>query len=406
MTENIMKKILIIDDDPIVRSTYWDKYTAAGYSVDAASDGESGLRKVEEFRPDLIQLDLMIPKFNGVEIIKVLRSSVEWKSVPVVVLSSTYNSDMVRVAWDAGATKCLSKLDTTPNRIVDAVHHILSPLEVLPAGNQPQTGQGQTENDQEALISRGLEASQVGLRRSFVTRSGQLSAELDKMAKAFSNSPERTARILRLNAMARTVHGLAGHSGLAGFQRIAHLSGALEVLIKDMLADARNMTASCIGTVTQAVHCLCALMAEINVATLDECRQALVLAVDDDPVSLETLSMALEKTGLKAIRLDNPELALRVLAQNHFDLIMLDVDMPTIRGFEVCRVLRKLEMNRDTPIVFVTSMSDYENRKTSEAAGGNDMIAKPFLMMELAVKALIHIVKPATRVAEPLKLTA
>jgi DNA-binding response OmpR family regulator len=71
--------------------------------------------------------------------------------------------------------------------------------------------------------------------------------------------------------------------------------------------------------------------------------------------------------------------------------VFLDVDMPGMNGFELCTKLRALPFHKKTPIVFVTSLNDFESRANSTMSGGNDFIGKPFLFIELAVKALIHV---------------
>jgi phosphoserine phosphatase RsbU/P len=69
------------------------------------------------------------------------------------------------------------------------------------------------------------------------------------------------------------------------------------------------------------------------------------------------------------------------------------VDMPGMNGFELCTKLRALHRNKTTPVVFVTSLTDFESRANSTMSGGNDLIAKPFLFMELAVKALVYVLR-------------
>ena len=90
--------------------------------------------------------------------------------------------------------------------------------------------------------------------------------------------------------------------------------------------------------------------------------------------------------------------ALSVLKENTFDLIFLDAEMPGMTGFELCAELRKLPSNKTTPVIFVTSLTKFEVRAQSSLSGGSDLIAKPFLMMELAVKALTYLLKPAPTV--------
>jgi len=74
-------------------------------------------------------------------------------------------------------------------------------------------------------------------------------------------------------------------------------------------------------------------------------------------------------------------------------LVFLDVDMPGMNGYELCTKLRAIPAHKKTPVVFVTSLNDFENRANSTMSGGNDFIGKPFLFIELAVKALVYILR-------------
>jgi DNA-binding response OmpR family regulator len=120
----------------------------------------------------------------------------------------------------------------------------------------------------------------------------------------------------------------------------------------------------------------------------------LILAVDDEPISRRIISVALGKANLRCIAMEDSTVALTVLKENTFDLIFLDAEMPGLNGFQLCAELRKLPTNKNTPVIFVTSLTKFEIRAQSSLSGGNDLIAKPFLMMELAVKALTYLLKP------------
>src|SRR6202040_317811 len=120
---------------------------------------------------------------------------------------------------------------------------------------------------------------------------------------------------------------------------------------------------------------------------------ASILVVDDEIISRETICSALEKANLTAVSLDDSFDAQRLLEQDHFDLIFLDVEMPGQSGLELCVNIREMATNRTTPIVFVTSHSDFGSRAQSTLSGGNDFIAKPFLLVELALKTLTWLFK-------------
>lgn len=381
-----MKKILIIDDDPMVIDTYGPKFRSAGYEVETAPDGETGLAKIESFKPDLIHLDLLLPKFDGVEIIKVLRSHEEWKRTPIVVLSTAYNSDIVQEAWKAGATICFSKHDTTPTRFFDTVHRIMSSGD---GSGHPRARSKRDANITADLLSQGLESSQITLREAFVSGATALSDEIGNSLHSYSETGDHSRRTVLLAALLRKIHRITGYAGMSGFRRISHLAGALEVLIGAVLARPEHLTPSCAKTIFYGIVSLRKMIAEVRFDHAETFDNNLVMAVDDDPVSLEVLSFALDKAGLKPICLTNPAIAIQVLAQNRFDLVFLDIDMPGVSGLDVCKGMKTTMTNRDTPVIFVTGVADYVFREKTDLHGGDDLIAKPFLAVEVAVKALV-----------------
>jgi len=120
---------------------------------------------------------------------------------------------------------------------------------------------------------------------------------------------------------------------------------------------------------------------------------ASILVVDDEPISRRAIIYALEKAHLQAASAEEANSALQLVQEKQYDLIFLDVDMPVMNGYELCAKLRAMPQYKKTPVVFVTAMSDFDSRTNSMMAGGNDFIAKPFLFIELTVKALIHILR-------------
>jgi DNA-binding response OmpR family regulator len=165
-------------------------------------------------------------------------------------------------------------------------------------------------------------------------------------------------------------------------------------LIKDLQKKPAQMTNSVLRTLAHASDCLNMLFQDLEGTPRDVPQSMLILVVDDEPIARRTISVALAKSNLRCVGMEDSRAALALLRENPFDLIFLDADMPGLNGFELCGELRQLPTNKTTPVIFVTSLTKFEVRAQSSLAGGNDLIAKPFLMMELAVKALTYLLKP------------
>src|SRR6185369_5026190 len=114
-----LKRVLIIEDDPVVAHVYRTKLESTGYTADLCQDGLSGLTRAQEIPPDAVLLDVMLPKMNGLDVLKNLRVQQRFSSVPIVVLTNAYIQNMVQDALAAGATKIFNKATVTPAHLID-----------------------------------------------------------------------------------------------------------------------------------------------------------------------------------------------------------------------------------------------------------------------------------------------
>jgi len=119
------KRIVIIEDSPFIASVYRAKLQGEGYDIRVAVDGETGLALVNELQPDLVVLDLGLPKMTGVEVLARIRQQPRFERLPVFVLSGAYGSQVICQARAAGATAILSKAGDTPNKVVDVIRAAL-----------------------------------------------------------------------------------------------------------------------------------------------------------------------------------------------------------------------------------------------------------------------------------------
>lgn len=119
------KKILIIEDDQEVRELYAEVLRDEGFVLDEAVDGQVGLTKVLEGKYDLLLLDIMLPKFDGLEILKTIRKKEELKDLPVILLTNLGREPIIKEGFELGASGYLIKSEHTPGEIVNEVKKFL-----------------------------------------------------------------------------------------------------------------------------------------------------------------------------------------------------------------------------------------------------------------------------------------
>ena len=116
-----------------------------------------------------------------------------------------------------------------------------------------------------------------------------------------------------------------------------------------------------------------------------------ILIVDDNPNNLQVLGALLGSAGYKVRPALSGEIALRALEASSPDLILLDVRMPGISGYETCKRLRNSERSRDIPVIFISAMQDPEDKLAGFLAGGVDYVGKPFQAEEVLARVRTHI---------------
>ena len=120
-----MAKVLIVDDDGFISRLVRMKVEQLGHEVETASDGAEGLRKALDLRPDLILLDLMMPRMNGLEVCRQLRAEPAGRDIPVVMLTAKAQERDIEAGFAAGANDYLVK-PFSPRELQARVRAILT----------------------------------------------------------------------------------------------------------------------------------------------------------------------------------------------------------------------------------------------------------------------------------------
>lgn len=119
------KTILIIEDDKFLRELIVQKLLKEEYDISEAIDGEEGLKKVKEEKPDLVLLDLILPGIDGFEVLSQMKRDDTLSQIPVIILSNLGQKEDVERGLNLGAVDYLIKAHFTPGEIIEKVKNAL-----------------------------------------------------------------------------------------------------------------------------------------------------------------------------------------------------------------------------------------------------------------------------------------
>ncbi len=121
MTDQAKKKILIIEDDRSLQNALVEIVSQEGFESESALDGEEGLSKIKTFKPDLILLDIILPKKDGFEVLSEIKKDESAKDIPVLILTNLEEVDNIQKALDLGATNYMVKSDFSLKDVVGKI---------------------------------------------------------------------------------------------------------------------------------------------------------------------------------------------------------------------------------------------------------------------------------------------
>lgn len=121
-----MTKILVAEDDKLISNSLCDALKAQGYEPTPAYDGEEAVAKCKEAAPDLVLLDIMMPKLDGISVLWELKSMPETAKIPVIVLTNIGDVETISKIVEAGASDYLLKSDQSVDDIIQKVKDVLS----------------------------------------------------------------------------------------------------------------------------------------------------------------------------------------------------------------------------------------------------------------------------------------
>ncbi|MGO9586718.1 MAG: response regulator [Limisphaerales bacterium] len=396
----VNRTILFVEDDAVVLTTYRNLLQREGFRIESAQDGLEALKALSQATPDLVVLDLMLPKFDGADVLKFIRADPRLKVVPIIIFS---NAQITDFAEDA-ITRQLRKTDCTPSILVQTIQEMLvaAPADATSAANAVRTDYAPAiklhmandstsgEPNDDAPEAPADETMPTKGRTEFLKDAPTDIAKVREHCLAYIKAPTSTAK---LEPLAESVHALSANASKAGCGRIALLTKAFDMLLSKIASKPARVTPSILQTLAEAADCLGLLLKSDEAGSTESAPRAKVLAVDDDTVCNHVIVNTLKRANLDIVSVEDPLEGLKLLQNNRYDLVLLDIDMPKLTGFEVCEKLRALPHYKTTPVIFVTAHSNFGNRTQGVLSGGNYFITKPVDPLELALKVTIHLFK-------------
>ena len=447
-------KLLAVDDDPISRRAVSVALKKAFSGTDLACDGHNALAMAQQQAYDLIFLDVEMPGLDGFEVCSKIHDTELNRTTPVVFVTNHTDFDAraksARVGahdligkpflafeitvkaltlilkarlGDRGATRASSEMEAGSSfadpQSVGAPAANAAPAALTPSdGTSSNAGRAGTKSqvvaahataagDPSSAIDKPLNMTPPGLqskpsavappsrgefaRAFFKGAPAHVQSLLSKLA-SIHPSTQSDDRDELLGELFIGVHTICSEAGRAQLDAAFRVSSALEAMLKKLVERPAAFTPSAPQTATAALETIKLLCQHEEELDLSETPSRL-LVVDDDPVARRAIGGALQLAFGRPDSADCGEAAIALAKEKAYDLILLDVIMPGMDGFAACTRLHESDLNRLTPVVFVTSQDDTNSRNQAAASGGCGFIPKPVLPCEIMVLALTHIVR-------------
>ena len=208
--------------------------------------------------------------------------------------------------------------------------------------------------------------------------------------QTFSHDRNQLSLLKELETHAQRFAESARDHGLPVLHRV---TVAFATLLGDLYEIPDHVSPETLSTMNQSIEFIGALLNNPEIEQTINLGDARVYVVDDDQNTCDMMVAALNMVGLQARYALYSSTAVAELAGSQYDLIILDVNLPDLDGFELCSHIRNMAFHAETPVFFITGHTSLENRVKSSLRGGNEFIGKPFNIQELALKALKSVIQ-------------
>ncbi len=401
--------ILVIEDNQLNMKLVRGLLSIGKYQVLEAVDAEIGIRMAKEQKPDLILMDIQLPGMDGLTATRIMKSDPELNGIPVIALTSFAMQGDEEKALETGCDCYISKpIDT--KAFLKTINRFFNKTESINESRKETVCNAKILIVDDEPINVKLLAAKLAREKfeTFKAYGGKESLE-----KAVSVCPD----LILLDIMMPDMNGYEVTRRIKSNPEISHipiilltaLSGS-EDKIKGLEAGAEEFLTKPVNTVELLARINSMLQlkqyreqlairteSEENFSKTSHKEEAIreekdlfrVLLVDDDKRDIRLIQSYLHGQPYEIIVAGNGDNVISLAIREKIDLILLDILLPGLDGFEVCRRLKKMDETRDIQIILITCLKDLESKIKGTETGADDFIVKPINGRHLRARIMV-----------------
>ena len=400
--------ILVIEDDALNLKLVESLLQLGRYRILKALDAETGMRLLREHRPDLVLMDIRLPGMDGLHATRVIKQDPELKQIPVIALTAQAMLGDDEEAAAAGCDGYISKpIDT--RRFLTTLENFLGQDKQnsrTNSGINPDHKEKILVVDDDPLNVKLLTAKLRSINYDVIEAYGGR----EGLDKAVAEAPD----LLLLDVMMPFIDGFEVTKRLKSDPRTCHIPIILITALDARENKGKGLEAGADDFLNKPVNHvelqsrvrslldlkryrhqvsqknlleqqIVPLASEQVRGTEAECLPT-VLLVEDNETDAQMIQYYLEKESLELELCTDGETALKRIGKGNVDLILLDILLPDINGFEICQSLKQAEETRDIQILMVTCLGDLESKTKGIELGADDYLVKPIDDKELKAR--------------------
>jgi signal transduction histidine kinase/DNA-binding response OmpR family regulator len=375
-TSDTKRNILIIEDDVAFAGYIKEINDNMGFASVIAATGREGLHIVSSRNIDAILLDLALPDMDGMEVLREIKSTQELRNIPVHIISA---KDKINLPQKMGAVGYKQK----PVEKEEIAEIIASMIDI------------KTKTPKRLLIVEDNEIQRNAMKELLEDVDIIVeTADSEEMAKQMIDAYDYHAIVLDLELASGNGTNICKFMDNKKYETPVIVYTGKDLTIEQekeikkyadsIIIKTANSDDRLLDEVTLFLHKIKKnnpkphyLISKTNKQHALTLKNKKILIVDDDTRNIFVLASALEDFGAEIVEAENGKLALELLEQHQIDLVLMDIMMPVMDGFQAIKEIRNNKTNSNVPIIAITAKSLKDDKDKCIAAGANDYISKP-----------------------------